>query len=111
MAVRTHPKRTVVTVTGTINMDTCPHLTKVTDALPLAGQTLALDLTAVTFMDSCGLNAFLALRKRAEAEGGTLELIGVPQQALRVLDLTGTRHLFTLHAAPERIPRMHCQVV
>ncbi|MFB6477436.1 hypothetical protein ACFCXF_03125 [Streptomyces virginiae] len=42
---------------------------------------------------------FLALRTRAAAEGGSLELICVPQQALRVLDLTGTRHLFALTPA------------
>ncbi|MFE2327145.1 STAS domain-containing protein [Streptomyces sp. NPDC059385] len=91
IAVRAHPKRTIVTLAGTIDMDTCPYFTQVINALHLDGRTLALDLTALTFMDSSGLNAFLALRQRAETEGGSLELVCVPQQALRVLDLTGTR--------------------
>ncbi|MFD9726160.1 STAS domain-containing protein [Streptomyces sp. NPDC059072] len=100
MAVRTHPKRTVVTLAGTIDTDTCPSLTKVTDTLPLDGRPLALDLTAVTFMASCGLNAFLALRNRAEAHGNRLELICVPRPVLRMLDLTGTRRLFALTPCP-----------
>ncbi|MFF4006597.1 STAS domain-containing protein [Streptomyces sp. NPDC001717] len=72
IAVRAHPKRTIVTLAGTIDMDTCPYFTQVINALHLDGRTLVLDLTALTFMDSSGLNAFLALRQRAETEGGSL---------------------------------------
>ncbi|MEU9107717.1 STAS domain-containing protein [Streptomyces xanthophaeus] len=60
------------------------------------GQTLALDLPAMTRMDSSGLNMLLTLRNRARAEHGVLHVCGVPRQALRVLGLTGTRSLFTL---------------
>ncbi|MFE2927925.1 STAS domain-containing protein [Streptomyces goshikiensis] len=87
--------RTVVTVTGALDMDTCPRVTATTDTLTLDGNTLVLDLLAVTFMDSSGLNMLLALRNRAEAEQGTLELRGLREQVLRLLDITGTRDLFT----------------
>ncbi|MFJ4862844.1 MULTISPECIES: STAS domain-containing protein [unclassified Streptomyces] len=88
--------RTVLTVSGALDMDTVPHITAATDPLTFGGRTLVLDLAAVTFMDSSGLNALLLLRSRAEAEQGALELRGLPDQALRLLDITGARALFTL---------------
>nr|WSX53766.1 STAS domain-containing protein [Streptomyces sp. NBC_00974] len=88
--------RAVVTVTGSLDMDTCPRVTATTDALTLHGQILTLDLSAVTFIDSSALNMLLNLRNRAHAEDGALELRGVPAQAMRVLDITGTRDLFAL---------------
>ncbi|MET8298520.1 STAS domain-containing protein [Streptomyces sp. NPDC005180] len=89
-----------VTVTGELDMETCPDVTKITEALSLDGKTLTVDLSAVTFMDSSGLNALLRLRSRAQTEAASLRLAGVPDQALRVLDLTGTRQLFTLSPPP-----------
>ncbi|MCX5129920.1 STAS domain-containing protein [Streptomyces sp. NBC_00193] len=88
--------RTVLTIAGAIDMDTCPHITATLDLVTLDGRTLVLDLSAITFMDSSGLNLLLTLRNRAEAEQGTLELCGLPDQALRLLDITGARDLFTL---------------
>ncbi|MFD4925042.1 STAS domain-containing protein [Streptomyces goshikiensis] len=94
--VSTQPDVTVVTLAGELDMTTCPYVTQATDTLALKGQTLALDLSALTHMDSSGLNMLLTLRNRARDEHGVLHLLGVPRQALRVLDLTGTRSLFTL---------------
>ncbi|MET9463773.1 STAS domain-containing protein [Streptomyces sp. NPDC006544] len=91
-----HAGRAVVTVAGSLDMDTCPRVTETTDALTLRGQTLILDLSAVTFIDSSALNMLLTLRQRVQAEDGALELRGVPRQAMRVLDITGTRDLFDL---------------
>ncbi|GAA2652224.1 STAS domain-containing protein [Streptomyces spororaveus] len=96
LGVSVQPDATVVTVAGELDMTTCPSITQATDTLALKGQTLALDLSAVTHMDSSGLNMLLTLRNRARAEHGELHLRGVPRQPLRVLDLTGTRSLFTL---------------
>ncbi|MFH7597367.1 STAS domain-containing protein [Streptomyces racemochromogenes] len=90
--------RTVVTVTGELDMDTGPHLAEAADAIDLPGRALALDLSAVTFVDSCGLHVLLALRRRATLAGATPALAHLPDQALRLLDLTGTRRLFTLTA-------------
>ncbi|WP_158717824.1 STAS domain-containing protein [Streptomyces sp. NRRL F-2664] len=83
-------------MSGELDMDTAPHLTDAADAVDLHGQTLTLDLSDVTFIDSCGLNALLALRRRVGLAGGTLELFGLPEQGLRLLDLTETRPLFVL---------------
>ncbi|MFE4632347.1 STAS domain-containing protein [Streptomyces sp. NPDC056773] len=88
--------RIVLRITGAVDMDTVPHVTEATDALTLDDHTLVLDLSAVTFMDSSGLNTLLTLRNRIEAEHGALELNAAPDQVLRLLDITGARALFTL---------------
>ncbi|MGW1940716.1 STAS domain-containing protein [Streptomyces goshikiensis] len=92
--------RFVVFVTGELDINTCPRVTETTDALPLQGQTLLVDLSAVTFMDSAALNMLLRLRHRAHAEGGTLKLCGASDQTLQVLDISGTRSLFALSPGP-----------
>ncbi|MFI8103759.1 STAS domain-containing protein [Streptomyces sp. NPDC086023] len=92
----TRPDRVVLAVSGELDMGSCTRLSTLTDALILSGRTLALEMSAVTFLDSSGLHLLLTLRNRALAQGGRLELHCVPHQAQRVLDLTGTRHLFTL---------------
>ncbi|MFG2749499.1 STAS domain-containing protein [Streptomyces xanthophaeus] len=88
--------RTTVSVCGDIDFDTCLSLTRALDALELTDRTLVLDLSAVSFMGTSFLHVLIALRHRAIAEEWTLELSGVPDQGLRVLELTNARHLFTL---------------
>ncbi|MFJ6940615.1 STAS domain-containing protein [Streptomyces sp. NPDC101132] len=77
------------------------------------GRVHTLDLSAVGFMDSSGLHMLPALRRRARAEGGALELAGVPCQALRLPDLTGPAPgpcspTPTAAAIPDALPR-RCQ--
>ncbi|MFD7030207.1 STAS domain-containing protein [Streptomyces sp. NPDC059917] len=88
--------RTVLVITGSLDMDTVPDVTAATDALTLNERTLILDLSAVTFMDSSGLNTLLTPRNRIEADHAALELRGAPDQVVRLLDITGARDLFTL---------------
>ncbi|MFJ6784427.1 STAS domain-containing protein [Streptomyces yangpuensis] len=100
LGVAVSTDRTILTVSGELDMDTAPLLTEWADAIDLHGQTLVLDLSHVTFIDSSGLNVLLALRRRVGLAGGTLELVGLCEQALHLLDLTGTRDLFTLRTGP-----------
>ncbi|MFD6874590.1 MULTISPECIES: STAS domain-containing protein [unclassified Streptomyces] len=93
--------RTVVTIRGELDVDTCPQVTEATSALALTGHTLVMDLTAMTFLDSSGLTHFIKLRRRAHTEGWTLELHGASEQVMKILDLTGTLELFTLHPLRE----------
>ncbi|MFH7595755.1 STAS domain-containing protein [Streptomyces racemochromogenes] len=93
--MRAHPKRTIISVAGELDIDTCPHLAEAAHALIGAGHCLIVDLSGLTFIDPSGLNLLLALNHRARTAGQSLELAGVPAQAGHVLDLTRTRHLFT----------------
>ena len=53
----------------------------------------ALDLSGLRFMDSSGIAVILALRKRMEELGGSLILVNIPQQPMRVLEAAGIERL------------------
>ncbi|RST04298.1 anti-sigma factor antagonist [Streptomyces sp. WAC07149] len=96
-----HSRGAVVSVTGDLDLETCGHLTEALDALaPDGGQTVTLDLAAVTFMGTEALHLLLGLRGRARAEGWALHLSGVPYVGRRVLELTGTHRLFVFRTVP-----------
>ncbi|MFJ9522281.1 STAS domain-containing protein [Kitasatospora sp. NPDC101801] len=100
-------ERAVAHVSGEIVFDNAGRLLKVLSQAALAGPAgLDVDTTAVTFADSSGLNALLELRSRALAAGRQLTLrpggcVG------RLLDLTGTREVFTpAPGAPAVVPNL-----
>ncbi|MGW4567315.1 STAS domain-containing protein [Streptomyces sp. NPDC004561] len=92
--VSNHAERTVVTVTGELDFDTCPRITQVTDAVSVRDRVLCLDLANVPFMDASGLRLLQNLRRLTDARGGLLELSNLRAQPRRVLELTGTRAQF-----------------
>lgn len=94
-----HMDRTVVTVAGAIDLNSCPALEDATLVIPLDGKTLHLEMSGVSFMDSVGLNLLLKLRRRMLAEGGQLLVTGLQSQPASVLRLTETDTLLTAHAA------------
>ncbi|MEU4037770.1 STAS domain-containing protein [Streptomyces collinus] len=94
--------RTVITVVGDLDLDACPQVSKVTDAVNVRDRTLCLDLVRVAFMDASGLGLLQTLNRNADAHGGHLELSGLQAQPLHVLDLTGTRAQF--HMTTPRPP-------
>lgn len=100
VTVTEHPYGAVVAVFGDLDFDTSAHLTEATSALPFQDQTLVLNLSDVTFLDSTGLDTLLRLRQRAQREGGVLELCGIGQQTERVLQLAEVRPLFTSVSCP-----------
>ena len=89
-----HPDRTVITVRGEIDLQTCPQLEQAAFVTPLQGKPLYLDLSGVSFMDSSGLNLLLLLRQRLHAEGGRLAVTGLQPQPARLLEITQTYDLF-----------------
>ncbi|MFJ4329083.1 STAS domain-containing protein [Streptomyces tricolor] len=96
---RQHPDRTVITVSGEIDLHTCPQLSQAATVIPLGGKPLYLDLSDVPFMDSSGLNLLIGLRRRLHAEGGLLAVTGLQSQPAHLLELTDTYELFAAEAA------------
>ncbi|MFF8407532.1 STAS domain-containing protein [Streptomyces sp. NPDC015684] len=92
-------ERTVVTVTGELDFDTCPRVTRVTDAVRIRNRTLCLDLAGVPFLDASGLGLLQGLHRHTDAQGGLLLLSGLQAQPRRVLELTGTRTQFRVTTA------------
>ncbi len=48
-----------------------------------------LDLAGVSFMDSSGIAVVLRTRRRMDALQGTLAVVNIPDQAVRVLETAG----------------------
>ena len=58
--------------------------------------TVTLDLAALTFMDSSGLNVLNRVRVAADDHGIKLTLRNVRDQVHRVLEVTNMSELFTI---------------
>jgi anti-anti-sigma factor len=87
--VRTGEVRAVA-VRGEVDLATATDLESVVRAaLEEAPDGVVLDLAQLTFIDSSGLRALVALAKDAESRGTTLSLRNLPRHAQRVLELTG----------------------
>ncbi|MER5196317.1 STAS domain-containing protein [Streptomyces sp. NPDC002755] len=101
--------RTLITLAGEIDLDTAPLVRDALAECLLDGmRSTDVDLTAVTFCDVSGLNAFLMASRLATDAGRTVRLLHPPQSMARVIEITGSG--FLLHsfpatdARPRRIP-------
>ncbi len=93
--------RVSLRVTGEIDLSTARLLRETAlCALRHHSSTLDVDLSGVPFMDSSGLEALIATRRRAELHGGRLRLIAPTPAVMRVIEVTGLDRLFEIEAAP-----------
>ncbi|MFD8695413.1 STAS domain-containing protein [Kitasatospora purpeofusca] len=87
----------VVGCSGELDLDEIALLDgALSEALATCPSVLTVDLGAVTFMDSSGLNALLRARTRAERQGTVLHLADPSPRVLRLLEITGTDRVFQL---------------
>ncbi|MFD9080138.1 STAS domain-containing protein [Streptomyces erythrochromogenes] len=97
------PGAAVVRVSGELDIDRAPALrTELNDAIASAPDSadVAVDLSAMSFCDSSGLNALLGARLHAEEAGHLLRLVAPSAQMVRLLEMTGAIHVFTIDPAP-----------
>ncbi|GFH37504.1 STAS domain-containing protein [Streptomyces pacificus] len=84
------PSTAVVTIQGELDVDTATLLHHHLANQALHGRRhLVLDLSAVGFMDSSGLNVLIRATREARALGGDLHLAAPAPQVARLFDLTG----------------------
>jgi anti-sigma B factor antagonist len=82
----------VLWIEGELDLSTIPELTRRIEVGFGAGseETLTIDLSDVTFMDSSGLRLLIELDRRARAEGWTLSLRAPRHEGAKVvLRMTG----------------------
>lgn len=90
---------TVVWAQGEIDLATGPDLRhQLAEATGRPSPRVLVDLTAVTFMDSTGLNALVRALRTAQAAGGDIRLVGACARVRRVIDLSRLDELFLIHA-------------
>lgn len=100
--------RALITLAGEIDLTTTPLVRiALAECLRDGIRAVDVDLTAVTFCDGSGLNAFLAASRLATDAGTTLQLHYPPPTMVRVTEITGSGFLFhPVHVAqvpPRRI--------
>ena len=102
LTLTVHPngQGAILSVGGEVDLATAPQLrAKLTDLVDNGTGSVVVDLTPVAFIDSTGLEALLAGRRRARARGHTIQLVCPEGQALRALRLTGIETVFPVHGS------------
>jgi anti-anti-sigma factor len=93
----------VVTVRGEIDH----HVKDVLSAALLPGDDkvpprIVVDLSGVTFMDSSGINVFVAAYQQVSGAQGWLRIAGAQQSVLRVLQIVGVDTVVPCHPTIEQ---------
>lgn len=91
--------RTVVDVTGEIDVYTAPALREeLTNLIDAEHTDLVVDLTGVSFMDSTGLGVLVGALKKVRTIGGDLRLVIDSEKILKVFRITALTQVFTIHS-------------
>ncbi|MFF8386911.1 STAS domain-containing protein [Streptomyces kanasensis] len=96
----------VLTVCGELDHHTAPdlHRALTTDDDPPTARTV-LDLGAVTFMDSSGVNVLVTAHQAAHRAGGWLRLAAPSDPVMRVVELVGLDTVIACHPDLRRAVR------
>jgi anti-sigma B factor antagonist len=65
-------------------------------AITPAHAVLEIDLSAITFLDSSGLGALIALHKSMRSQNGTLRLVNPAPSASQIIELTRLHRVFEI---------------
>jgi anti-sigma B factor antagonist len=95
----------VVTVQGELDLSTAEDLRSALGRASGEGAPrLAVDLTAVTFLDSTILGVLVETLKQARERGGEMRLIGVHGSLAKVISITGLDSAFDIDATIADLP-------
>jgi anti-sigma B factor antagonist len=101
LTLKDHPVgegRTVVEVSGEIDVYTAPKLRETLLSLVDAGSyQLVIDMEGVEFLDSTGLGVLVGGLKRVRAHDGNIDIVCTQGRILRIFKITGLSNVFTIH--------------
>ncbi|WP_244299310.1 ANTAR domain-containing protein [Streptomyces viridochromogenes] len=100
--------RMTVTLWGELDLGSRRLLPDLYDILTLSGSGIDLRLDAVGFCDCSGVNTLLDLRLRALDQSKSVTVRSTGRTVGRVLELTGTKELFT-DPGPQELPAVPTQ--
>ena len=93
-----------VTARGELDVDTAPRLHAALSEVEAPGRHVTVDLRALTFIDSSGINLLTDHAARAGPEHFTLSIFPPGPPAARALDVAGVRDVLPLVDAGARPP-------
>jgi stage II sporulation protein AA (anti-sigma F factor antagonist) len=79
----------VLTLAGEIDRDTGQTLRQALDASGAPRPRIVVDLSRVTFMDSTGINIFVAAHRTLTEAGGWIRLAAPTEAVMRLLQIVG----------------------
>ncbi|MDQ0681115.1 anti-anti-sigma factor [Streptomyces achromogenes] len=79
----------VLTLAGEIDYDTSPPLRQALDASGTRRPRIVVDLSRVTFMDSTGINLFIAAHRSLTQADGWIRLAAPTEAVMRLLQIVG----------------------
>lgn len=86
----------LVTVIGDIDAHTAPQVHQVIIPLGEPGQKIILDMTQVAYMSSAGLRLLLYLYRQTTANSAQLVLVGLSEELIDTMSVTGFLDFFTI---------------
>lgn len=96
--------RQVLMVSGEVDLATSPDLdVAIIATLESGTESLVIDLTDVTFMDSSGLGVIVRGLKRCREADKDLDLVISNERVLKVFGITGLDQVIPIHASIEDI--------
>jgi anti-sigma B factor antagonist len=88
----------LIRAVGELDMSSAPSLTAAAeDAIGDGYRLLLLDLSGLSFLDSTGLSALLAIHREAKARDAQAAIIAPSDNALRVLEMLGVEQVLNIH--------------
>jgi len=91
----------VVSFRGDVDLEHSPTAREVLLSSVRSGRDLAVDLSAVEYIDSSGIASLVEAFQEARKRGARFSLVAVSPAALRVFELARLDHVFTLHDSLE----------
>jgi anti-anti-sigma factor len=96
----------VITPSGEIDIVTAPDFkARLMMVIDRGARRVVVDLSAVPFMDSSGLNALITAQRRASATGAVVALAGMDPNLRKVLELTGLHEVFAIYDSVDAAAR------
>ena len=102
--------RTVIAVSGEIDVYTAPRLRETLVGLVDAGNyRLIVDMEGVEFLDSTGLGVLVGGLKRVRAHDGGIDLVCTQGRILRIFRITGLSRVFNIYDSVDEAVASHDQ--
>ena len=88
----------VVSVRGEVDLATGPEFERALGAVPEDGvESVIVDLTDCSFMDSTGLHLLTRTQRRVDSAGGRVALVSENRSVLRLFGLTGLDQVLAIY--------------
>ncbi|HEV2888258.1 MAG TPA: STAS domain-containing protein [Jatrophihabitans sp.] len=96
---------TVLEVHGEVDVHSASQLAdRLVQIIDSGQQSVVVDLSRLSFIDSTGLGALVAARNRAQQTGAALRLVCTSERMLKLFRITGLDAVFEIYATvPEAI--------